>query len=440
VSASAVNESTFIWNPNLIALSSSVALAAAWHAWHAWRPRWWIVAGAASVVTMHCHVLGVILTPVVAALLVADVRRRRQSGDAAGVRAVAASGVAWVVIGLVSYVPLAIHELGSGGSEIRAVLAFLGDGGSAGMSLPTRIPIVALRVLAWPLAGLITVAPVATVVAAGLVAGLAAWRGWLSGLARSSANPTDPSTVGQDPHREEQTAVRWLTLGLVWTIAALAVGASSLATVVPGLPNDHYHAFADPMVFVLVGIGLAGLARLGEAGGPPDREPSLPIVRSSGRSRSLSRSRSAGALVAAAILVVLVGWNAAHQPPSVAADGGWPAARAAAARVLTSVRSGPIILASLPVFKTAEAVQFPLEQAGTLRVVDSQSQEAGRAARVVLCDQLFREAIGADCGGPAEDALTTPPGAGAALAVGALRLADRFEAAPGRWISVYVPD
>ena len=45
VSASAVDESTFIWNPNLIALSSSVALAAAWRAWTGGRARWWVVAG-----------------------------------------------------------------------------------------------------------------------------------------------------------------------------------------------------------------------------------------------------------------------------------------------------------------------------------------------------------------------------------------------------------
>jgi hypothetical protein len=53
------------------------------------------------------------------------------------------------------------------------------------------------------------------------------------------------------------------------------------------------------------------------------------------------------------------------------------------------------------------------------------------ATRVILCDQLFRTAIGADCGGPAEDALVGD------AAIGALK--DRFEAAPGRWISVYRP-
>jgi hypothetical protein len=53
------------------------------------------------------------------------------------------------------------------------------------------------------------------------------------------------------------------------------------------------------------------------------------------------------------------------------------------------------------------------------------------ATRVVLCDQLFRDAIGADCGGPAEDALIGP--------TAPTTLITRFEAAPGRWISVYQP-
>ncbi len=45
-------------------------------------------------------------------------------------------------------------------------------------------------------------------------------------------------------------------------------------------------------------------------------------------------------------------------------------------------------------------------------------------------DDLFREAIRAPCGGPAEDARVAPYGQ---------RLIERFEAAPDRWISVYVP-
>ena len=76
VSASAIEESTFIWNPNLIALSSAVALAGAWRAWTTRRARWWLLAAVGTAATMQCHVLGVTLLPVVGALLVADARRR----------------------------------------------------------------------------------------------------------------------------------------------------------------------------------------------------------------------------------------------------------------------------------------------------------------------------------------------------------------------------
>ena len=50
---------------------------------------------------------------------------------------------------------------------------------------------------------------------------------------------------------------------------------------------------------------------------------------------------------------------------------------------------------------------------------------------MLLCDDLFHETIGADCGGPAEDAGGGMDGFGPLL--------DRFEAAPGRWVSVYGP-
>jgi 4-amino-4-deoxy-L-arabinose transferase-like glycosyltransferase len=85
VSASAIEESTFIWNPNLIALSSGFAFAAAWHAWTTGRARWWVVAGAAQAVTMHCHVLGVVLLLPLGGLLVADLRRRAAGDPGRGV-------------------------------------------------------------------------------------------------------------------------------------------------------------------------------------------------------------------------------------------------------------------------------------------------------------------------------------------------------------------
>ena len=79
VSTSAVDESTFIWNPNLIALSSAIALAGAWRAWTTRDPRWWLLAGVGTAVTMQCHVLGVTMLPIVGALLVADARSRAGS-------------------------------------------------------------------------------------------------------------------------------------------------------------------------------------------------------------------------------------------------------------------------------------------------------------------------------------------------------------------------
>ena len=55
---------------------------------------------------------------------------------------------------------------------------------------------------------------------------------------------------------------------------------------------------------------------------------------------------------------------------------------------------------------------------------------------VVICDVRFEVAIGAACGGPAEDALVA--GSMASRRWIQPTLADRFEAAPGRIISVYL--
>jgi hypothetical protein len=363
----------------------------------------------------------VVLTPVVAALLVADIRRRRRAGDAAGARSVVAAAGFWAAIAVISYVPLAIHELTNDWSELRAAFAFLtGAGGEASIALPLRFPIVGARVLGWPLTGLITDAPLATLLAAGLVIGLTVWRGWFAGSlpAADPGRADDAARSGADDAPsadDERTGVRWLGLGLLWTALALAVGASSLATVVLGLPNDHYHAFADPMVFVLVGVGVAALARIRPGWAP-----------------------AAGPLAAALTIAALVGWNVATQPPLEAADGGWPGAEDAAARIVVATGGGPVVLDSLPPIKSAEALQFPLErlEPGIVQPSLGSGSNAARAAIVVLCDQRFHETIGADCGGPAEDArIATLTGSGAGTTPASV--VDRFEAAPDRWVTVY---
>jgi hypothetical protein len=66
--------------------------------------------------------------------------------------------------------------------------------------------------------------------------------------------------------------------------------------------------------------------------------------------------------------------------------------------------------------------------AAGVRVVDL--SQAG--ALVVVCDGLFEAAIGAPCGGPAEEAAVGRPDRFVALA-------DRFAVSPRTWVSVYLP-
>jgi hypothetical protein len=205
------------------------------------------------------------------------------------------------------------------------------------------------------------------------------------------------------PAGPERTAARWLGLGLAWSTVALAVAASSLASVVRGLPNDHYHAFADPMVFVLVGIGVAALVR---------RVPA-PV----------------GGAVAVLLVGALVAWNVTRLPPGTHPDLGFPGARAATERIQAAADGRPVALVSIPDFKSTEAYAYPLEVNGAGPV-----DAADAGALVVICDALFEEVVGAACGGPAEDELLAS-GPGDRFDV----LVDRWQASPLRSISVYLP-
>jgi 4-amino-4-deoxy-L-arabinose transferase-like glycosyltransferase len=399
LSAAAIDESTFIWNPNLIALSSALALAGTWRAWSGGDRRWWLLAAVGTAVTMQCHILGVALLPVVAVPFIADARRRSLGRVALGVVAVFAA----------AYLPLLVNELTTGGSELRAALDYLAGGRTASdVAIPVRFAIAGLRVLSWPLTGLITVGFVAAAVASAAVIAIAVWR----------------SRAGGD----DQLAARWLGLGLLWSTAFLTLAAPSLASVVPGLPNDHYHAFADPMVFTLVGLGAAALTN-------------LPVWRAGAGQR-------VGAVIAAVGVVALLGWNVTHLPPATNPDGGFPAGEAAAERVEATLanagisRDAVVRVRSLPTFKSTEAMAYPLLRAGLPILADmakgtapgSTQQDPSPGGLVLLCDDRFHEAIGGHCDGPAEGTVT-PDGGGAAWGP----LLDRFEAAPDRFVSVYGP-
>ena len=380
-SATAVSASTFIWNPNPIPVFAAIAVGGALAAWTTRKPAWWLVAAAGQAVVQQLHVLGVVALPALALLFLADVRRRPAER-----RRLARYGVVGVAIIAAGYLPLAAHEFTSDFSETRNAIAWAttpGPGGGPGLLV--RILFVPLRVVAWPLTGLVTDAPAAALVAVAAVLALVAWR-----LRASSGH--------------ERAVVAWLAAYVAIGAFLLALFVPSLGTVTP-LPNDHYHAFVAPALFALCGLGAAALWR---------------------------RDRI-GRVLAVAGVGGLVAWSLATQPPPAAADGGWPAARDAGARLARDAASQPLAFVSVPDFKPPTAYTYPFSLAGGV-VADS----VANVRRVaVLCDDLFRDVVGAACGGPAEDAALRAAleaaGRGGAVPI----VEDRFAPAPGRTLTVY---
>jgi hypothetical protein len=397
VSATGIAAATMIWNPSLVPLPAALTIAAAWKAATSGRERWWLVAAGALAVTTHAHVLGATLAIPLVVLFVAA--RRSPALAAPAWRTL----LVCVAIVLVTFTPLLVHDAGHGWTELRALAAFATGGGEgADTGTPrldpiSRVVLVTLRLAGWPLTGLVTLGPLAPLPA------LLALVLVLAGLARLLRAPDHGTRLGG----------RFLGLTLVVSIVALAIAAPSLQTVVPGLPVDQYHAFVDPVVIVLAGLGIGGLVR---------RWPSVRSVR------------SPAAAAGAGVVVALVAWNAAHWPPTIAPDGGWPAVDAAAARIAREIGppGAPVAFVSLPAFKPPDAYEFALARRG-LDVVDRTGEVeagAGVGSIVTVCDDLLRNAIGARCGGLAEDAQI------GASDLGPIAI-DRFEAAPGRWIGVY---
>ena len=146
----------------------------------------------------------------------------------------------------------------------------------------------------------------------------------------------------------------------------------------------------------------------------------------------MGRTVPVGPAVVVVSLTILIGFNLLNQPPVTHPDGGFPAAEAAAARILTATGDGTTItLRSLPDFKSTEAYAYPLIRAGASVLADTGSGPVASSdgALVVIYDSLFEESIGAPCGGPAEATVAPPDRFGEPV--------DRFIAAPGRTVSVY---
>lgn len=395
VSPAAIDESIFIWNPNPIPLAAAVSLGSAWRARRTGRARWWILAVAAAGLVAQLHVLGVVMLPVVIGLGATGGRGSRRvtlTGIAAGL----------VVIALL-YLPLVVHELTTDFSETRRALDYFAtEREDPALDPLQRVVFTLVRAIGWPLAGIVTSAPIGSILVVSMTVGLVAWR----------------VVAARD---EERTVVRWLAAGLGWAVVALAILAPSLATVVAGLPNDHYHAFLDPVVVVLLAAGFAPL--LGQ-----------------------TRRGDAGArAVAILVLVVLVGFEASRWPAFRDPNGGWAAARAAGERIVARGGPGPYAVAGLPRFKTTDGIGFPIEAAGApaIELVTDEGPVRGPLPGerlVIVCDRLFERIIGDPCGGVAEDRLALE----ILTSTGGERprdlvVIDRFDLSPRTSVTVYAP-
>ncbi len=383
VSAQMIDASVRLWNPAFVAPAASFALAAALEGRRRGDPRWWVAVGIGVMLAGQSHVLAWVLLAPVGVLAVDELRRN-------GRRAVPWLAAAAGIVAL-SFVPVMISEVLTGFGELRALLEARGGIGEGTPPLWLRAVFVPFRILSVPLVGDVlrsiplTSAAAATVVGAGLIA---ARRHRPAGGGRVTAGRPEPSTAG---------AARLLGVGLALGCAGLAAGAPWLSQVTP-LYVDHYHLALDSMVFALLGLGAAVAWR-----------------------------HRAGRTVVAVGVAAVAAWNLLVVPvPGVNADGGWPAGFAAGERVVEVNGDRPAAIAGSPKFKKTTAVDYPVTVLGHPPV------PAASATRVtVLCDELFEEVVGRACRGPAEEARLAEAG------ITAGSLVTRFEAAPGRWISIY---
>ena len=138
VSPAGIDESTFIWNPNLVPFFAALAFGGAIRARQTGRTRWWLVAGLGAMVTMQLHVLGVVVAVPLAWAWAAELWRRRREGRPAG--PVVAAGAGALAIIAAGFLPLLVYELGHDFAESRAILAYVAGGGREATSGPRDAP------------------------------------------------------------------------------------------------------------------------------------------------------------------------------------------------------------------------------------------------------------------------------------------------------------
>jgi hypothetical protein len=414
LSPAAIDESTFIWNPNPIPLFAALALAAAWRGHVTGRALWWAVAVGSACAVVQLHVLGLVFLFAVVVLNLLEVRQNRAAwrGLVGGLAIVA-----------VLFAPLAIHELTTGFLETRRVLDYLSSGDSQAADPVSAVVFTLLRIVGWPIVGLVTDTPAGAALVLAVVIGLVGWR----------------LLTARGP---ERIALAWLVGIVAWSTLSLSFVAPSLQRVVAGLPNDHYHASLDPVIATLLGVSIAALLERGLAAWRARRAPptsTAPEGRALGAGGSVGAGITLG-LIGAIAFVSILAIEAARIPPPDP-DGGWVAARAAGDRIVDRLHGPPVAIVSLPSFKSAEGIEFPILEADRRLPPGTSTTSTGI---VIVCDRLLESVIGAACGGPAEDrfifgagAATPDPYTGITPSSGSL--VDRFDASPRTAISVYRP-
>ena len=233
----------------------------------------------------------------------------------------------------VLFLPLLVHELQTGFQETRLVTRLRPHAvavRSIGGGPVSAIAFTLLRVIGWPLIGLVTDVP-------------AAERD--PGRGRRRHSPPLGSCGLAAQRRQVFAGSSGSSPGARsrWRSRRRHSSASS-----PGLPNDHYHAFVDPIVVILIGVPAAGF-----------------LSRALDAWRSTRRPNTAIAVIAiAADLMALVAVTVIRTPPAVDPNGGWPAMRDAGVRVAAFAAGRPVFLYGLPEFKLPDTLGFPIEFAG----------------------------------------------------------------------------
>ena len=290
---------------------------------------------------MHGHTLAAVGVLPLIVLFVADLLRRPRRPR---------RQVIWVLVGTslivaAGLVPFFVFELRHDFAETRAIVNYMWNGatahGPSGESI-RALPVIAWRILAWPVSGNVSAAPLSALPAVFFtVAALTIAATGTAGVAKQFG--------------------RWAMATTVWAVVALTLAAPNLGVIHSGLPNDQYHAWLDPIILAAIGVAAAWLWGARSAsleGGGHNSRPRL-----------------------------LEPLSIVSMPPFTSARGGWPSAAEAADRIRAVTDDHPTAVTG--VYKTGAAVEFPLRRAGS-RVVDPSVAEF----LVVTCDPLFESAVG----------------------------------------------